>query len=357
MKDTTNKVKKVNNSIEEKDKTLEWLESGMNSTDAATQTKASSFIITYGIADRKEIKFEFMARVFTIVLKASQNGKIVHHSLYGDMFLTLMTLCGFSSPFSDLEVAAIMDGGVLPLFAAFSDYTDADVANAALECMERVLVMKYDEQLSRHLICNSLLLARSSLNPAVTERANRMLVRYGLLVKCGLCHEEYSMTRLTSCPECKCYVCGTCDCSSYHINAMDLEWSSKRVCKMKKKRKAKKKKHGSSESSHIPVVQLVEGTTPTSESTALMSPTPVLIETGLATSHQTELMCEGQEPEYVSHTDDELDFVLYLGQTGSILALNNLMDSLEKDDSARSKSEIQVIQNLRDDTIAFRANL
>ena len=89
---------------------------------------------------------------------------------------------------------------------------------------------------------------------AVMKRAKRIWEQH--LVSCALCHNHYSRCRLTDthfCNECKCHVCSSCDCRVYHLSYQEELWAedeekkaesskNKKNKKQKKKQKQKAKK-------------------------------------------------------------------------------------------------------------------
>jgi len=225
---------------------------------------------------------------------------------------------------------------------------------------------------------------------AVTKRASRIWKQH--FVSCALCHQSFSKHRTsdaTFCEECKCYVCAGCDCTVYHLSYQEELWAAteekteakKNAKKSKRAKKKEKQKQKKGTKTFQPEVQFThvsgapsnkEGSTVRSRSTANSSddsvsagklnpelsanekrggkiangragkrgkggvPTPAISEEGKDDeSPQTDGEEEpsdalpAPEGEGEQQQQPPIDFVLYLQQTGSIIALAKLMDALE----------------------------
>jgi hypothetical protein len=217
---------------------------------------------------------------------------------------------------------------------------------------------------------------------AVKKRADRIWKQH--FVSCALCHESFSKHRTadaTFCDECKCYVCSNCDCKQYHLSYQEELWAAteekteakKNAKKSKNKKKKQKQKRAKQASS----------TDITSQQALSSSDNKVTVETSgkISSSQRNESSVESSSRKSrggestasddagtnknasegtkkkdrsvvvkssraghaESQSDEELDidaaldeqkqppidFVLYLQQTGSIIALAKLMDALE----------------------------
>lgn len=216
---------------------------------------------------------------------------------------------------------------------------------------------------------------------AVTKRAGRIWKQH--FVSCALCHKSFSKHRIadaTFCDECKCYVCSGCDCQIYHLSYQEELWAAteeqteakknaKKSKKAKKKEKQKQKKASQPHQVHFadtlessPHTRGREGsgTVRSRSSTVnslddsvderniggisslgnLLRAVPVAFKeerrkicggpTGSPTSSDVEDDDRyGEDAEDPEEVQAPIDFVLYLQQTGSMIALAKLMDALD----------------------------
>lgn len=217
---------------------------------------------------------------------------------------------------------------------------------------------------------------------AVTKRAGRIWKQH--FVSCALCHKSFSKHRPTDatfCEECKCYVCAGCDCQIYHLSYQEELWAAteeqteakktaKKSKKAKKKEKQKQKKSvqhdqpqqvqfADSKRSKTPHAHEKEGGTVRSRSSTVNSSDDSVGDSNLASMTSTaqklptvptavdeeegRKSTDGPSPTSSDIDDDDkdtqeenheqqqapIDFVLYLQQTGSIIALAKLMDALD----------------------------
>ncbi|CAN0124409.1 unnamed protein product, partial [Ectocarpus sp. 12 AP-2014] len=96
-------------------------------------------------------------------------------------------------------------------------------------------------------------------NSAVAKRANRLWARY--FVTCAICRGSFSRhgSSATFCAECNCHVCGSCDCTVFHLAYQDKLWeemegkeergkkAQQAAKKNKKAKKREKKKNAAKE--------------------------------------------------------------------------------------------------------------
>jgi len=224
-------------------------------------------------------------------------------------------------------------------------------------------------------------------NNAVTKRANRIWKQH--FVSCALCHKSFSKHRTSDasfCEECKCYVCSNCDCQIYHLSYQEELWAAteeqteaKKNAKKSKKAKKKEKQKQKKAKQHVHQSQ-ISATTNTSETKLsekqgkeVVNPeyssrpskgkerirSPAIIvgdgdfvsrqgkKVSVSTTVQDEKRQSPVEKEDIKANSHEgarvesngerqnqppVDFVLYLQQTGSIIALAKLMDALDYGD-------------------------
>lgn len=195
--------------------------------------------------------------------------------------------------------------------------------------------------------------------------------------------KSYSKHRTSDasfCDECKCYVCSNCNCQVYHLSYQEELWaeseqkteqkkSSKKNKNKKKKEKAKQKK---TKPESGPVVFTREakedkntagGNKDNSVNDHSRLSTASTASEGSKEGHGPQAVSSPKEIEYIKEpngegddNDDEedklnqqpsVDFVLYLQQTGSIIALAKLMDALEYGedfDEELDDSELKLIR-------------
>jgi hypothetical protein len=271
----------------------------------------------------------------------------------------------------------------------------------ALEGLERVLQVEETRELMRReqiengeiqdspktrlpSLVNSSLIdkARESDNSsAVTKRAERIWKQH--FVECALCKKSFSKHRSFDaawCPECKCYVCASCNCTVYHLDYQEELWadetkksqpkkSSKKNKNKKKKEKAKQKKAKQEMNSDNIAYGVKEKAKYTSAGGRM----------GSGEQHKTALALNEASAKDANRTNDNqtksnnvqaivediddkenmedqgqeqnqqptIDFVLYLQQTGSIISLAKLMDALEYGedlDEGLDDTELQLIR-------------
>ena len=300
------------------------------------------------------------------------------------------TSCG-----SDSQIEVLVDEGCVAVLGVL--LSEATMVMMALEGLERVLQVEETREMFRReqiengdiedteatktptLVSAALIeKARESHNSsAVTKRAERIWKQH--FVSCALCKKSYSKHRTsdaTFCDECKCYVCLNCNCQVYHLSYQEELWaeseqkteqkkSSKKNKNKKKKEKAKQKK---SKSDIGPVTfarGVKEGSKTNKDSVNDQSRLSTTSTTsdgskdgGTAAGGDYDKGNETKDDSKRTDDDDDenddkqnqqpaIDFVLYLQQTGSIIALAKLMDALEYGedfDEGLDDSELELIR-------------
>ncbi|KAL3795165.1 hypothetical protein ACHAW5_009179 [Stephanodiscus triporus] len=248
------------------------------------------------------------------------------------------------------------------------------------------------------------------ISTAVSKRAKRIWDHH--FISCALCHNNYSRCRLIDshfCNECKCHVCSRCDCRVYHLSYQEELWaedeekaaasknqkkSKKQKKKQKMKEKAEKKKldtqtvvqqqqpkamvctlapkedresssketgpaetNNSNEPgkdvSSLEKCKPVKGATTTRKTTS-SSPSRGTIESDTASLGAADSGgdCPGplHESSDANNGQPPIDLVLYLQQTGSIIALAKLLDSLY-DNEFEDEDDVDVGRERQQKTI------
>ncbi len=277
------------------------------------------------------------------------------------------TSCG-----SDSQIEVLVDEGCVSVLGVL--LSEASMVMMALEGLERVLQVEETREMIRReqiengeitddmknrtppLVNSSLIeKARESHNStAVTKRAERIWKQH--FVSCALCKKSFSKHRESDasfCGECKCYVCCNCNCKVYHLDYQEELWaetekseqkkSSKRNKNKKKKEKAKQKKAQK---------QNVLGSEPIC--TIISEPndknsksTDVARRANEESKNNSVDIKDDQGQDDQQNQQPPIDFVLYLQQTGSIIALAKLMDALEYGedlDEGLDDTELQLIR-------------
>jgi hypothetical protein len=269
------------------------------------------------------------------------------------------TSCG-----SDSQIEILVDEGCVSVLGVL--LSEASMVMMALEGLERVLQVEETREIIRRekienkeivdseatrtptLVSASLIeKARESHNSsAVTKRADRIWKQH--FVSCALCKMSFSKHRISDasfCEECKCHVCSNCNCKIYHLDYQEELWAAteeeteakKNAKKSKnKKKKAKlKEKKAKQQEEEEPLDKSSSdlggkgggGSRDSVVSESSENDKPSKDETDLA---QKDMPHYGEaENEDKDDVQNQIDFVLYLEQTGSIIALAKLMDALE----------------------------
>ena len=282
------------------------------------------------------------------------------------------TSCG-----SDSQIEVLVDEGCVSVLGVL--LSEASMVMMALEGLERVLQVEETREMIRRdqvesgeiqddeetrpptLVSAALIeQARENHNSsAVTKRADRIWKQH--FVSCALCKKSYSKHRTsdaTFCDECKCYVCSGCNCQIYHLSYQEELWAASeektekkkeakksKNKKKKEKLKQKKAKQQLDQDPSAPVDNCGSNTKEETEPIHVPVPSasqdlakhtrnivPDLITEQLTASGHNNSINEAMDgsPELNEPNDQPaVDFVLYLQQTGSIIALAKLMDALE----------------------------
>lgn len=278
------------------------------------------------------------------------------------------TSCG-----SDSQIEVLVDEGCVSVLGVL--LSEASMVMMALEGLERVLQVEETREMIRReqiengeikddkknrtpSLVNSSLIekARESHNSsAVTKRAERIWKQH--FVSCALCKKSFSKHRESDasfCGECKCYVCCNCNCKVYHLDYQEELWaetekteqkkSSKRNKNKKKKEKAKQKK--AKQEMNLMTTSGVLSGQPTC--TVISEPGDKQLKTNEEKKNSNSMdVNNGEGQDEKQNQQPPIDFVLYLQQTGSIIALAKLMDALEYGedlDEGLDDSELQLIR-------------
>lgn len=231
------------------------------------------------------------------------------------------------------------------------------------------------------VICAKLINGVMELNhssSAAAKRAKRIWDTH--FIACALCHGFFSRHRVNDsrfCHECKCHVCCNCDCRVYHLSYQEELWAEddekaeaktkSKKNKKQKKKAAKKKNTATSVDPKNPPPKIepetakpdhVEPPSVAKEVDASnKSTSPLTVDNKPESKHQTSRASSGgtiddesasgegadntvEEAEPPENNNEEsIDLVLYLQQTGSIIALAKLMDSLYADEDLGDEEE------------------
>lgn len=284
------------------------------------------------------------------------------------------TSCG-----SDSQIEILVDEGCVSVLGVL--LPEASMVMMALEGLERVLQVEETREMIRReqiengdvedtdgsrpptLVSAGLIeqAQQSHNSSAVTKRADRIWKQH--FVSCALCKNSYSKHRTADasfCDECKCYVCKNCNCQVYHLSYQEELWaeteqkteqkkSSKKNKNKKKKEKAKQKKAksdavGSNAPSNAPSTQSKPGAGTVSESSLQDSNAADKDKAGGDPAKETTDAVDDIEKQ---NQQPSIDFVSYLQQTGSIIALAKLMDAMEYGedfDEGFDDAELRVIR-------------
>jgi hypothetical protein len=294
------------------------------------------------------------------------------------------TSCG-----SDSQIEVLVDEGCVSVLGVL--LSEATMVMMALEGLERVLQVEETREMIRReqiengeieddeetrlptLVSAALIeKARESHNSsAVTKRADRIWKQH--FVSCALCKKSFSKHRTCDasfCEECKCHVCSNCNCRIYHLDYQEELWAAtevkteakKNAKKSKNKKKKEKLKQKKAQQNKEPEVHFSKEVKPPAQMSSvggkdgrsrasIVSESSDVSEKAVDKSSNTgsqntkslsvsELTRKEDKPpsptpSFEDEEGDEddaqnqIDFVLYLQQTGSIIALAKLMDALE----------------------------
>jgi hypothetical protein len=280
------------------------------------------------------------------------------------------TSCG-----SDSQIEVLVDEGCVSVLGVL--LSEVSMVMMALEGLERVLQVEETREMIRREQIESgdldedddtsktpILVPASLIEKAreghhsgtVTKRADRIWKQH--FVSCALCKLSFSRHRTADasfCEECKCHVCSNCDCRIYHLDYQEELWAAteekteaqkkaKKSKNKKKKEKLKQKKARQQESIAATTSVTTESKPITSSSEGVaVSEEPSKVERAVSVGPENSSGEAGKKglnklvspaASYEEEEDDEnaqtqIDFVLYLQQTGSMIALAKLMDALE----------------------------
>lgn len=281
------------------------------------------------------------------------------------------TSCG-----SDAQIGVLVTEGCVSVLGLLLEETN--MVTMALEGLERVLQV---EELREAAWRESQKLGISSDPPTplvsasliekalnknhksnVTKRAQKIWNEH--FVSCALCNQPYSKHRVTDakfCEECKCHVCHNCNCEVYHLSYQEELWATpdeKKSGKAKKsknkKKKEKRKEKNKMKAQETKVVNTEKTETQaSSDSNATTKSkteeedddTKVEFDSTISTTAGKDLLKAivrhkhdngelkdggegGKRPKKIAIP--AIDYNLYLQETGSIIAVSNLMDALDQ---------------------------
>jgi importin subunit alpha-1 len=271
------------------------------------------------------------------------------------------TSCG-----SDSQIEVLVDEGCVAVLGVL--LSEASMVMMALEGLERVLQVEETREMIRREQIESgdldeddeagktpTLVSASLIEKAreghhsgtVTKRADRIWKQH--FVSCALCKMAFSKHRTADasfCEECKCHVCSNCNCRIYHLDYQEELWAAteekteaqKKAKKSKNKKKKEKLKQKKAQQLK-PEVKDTSKTEANSTSVAKSAESAVEItqskdsavaaKKGTVTKTTLPTASFEEEDEDEEAPQTQIDLVLYLQQTGSIIALAKLMDALE----------------------------
>lgn len=288
------------------------------------------------------------------------------------------TSCG-----NDEQIDVLINEGCVSVLGVLLN--EANMVMMALEGLERVLQMEgnrdtdddnnIEEGTGHETVVKCAELVKSVMDghqhsSAVLKRAKRVWETH--IVACALCETYYSARLLQTewCSECKCHVCHNCNCNVYHLSYQEELWAededkqeAKKNAKKSKKAKKKEKEKAKKEKKRLETQQQA-ASKPGNKKTA-MSPKSIKTKdhdgqsgsnsngsAGKATSSSRcsiddDTECYGMDGDAVQDEIEvgtgqpPIDLVSYLQQTGSIIALAKLLDSLyeneEEDDEVANE--------------------
>ncbi len=284
------------------------------------------------------------------------------------------TSCG-----SDAQIGVLVAEGCVSVLGLLLEETN--MVTMALEGLERVLqVEELREAAWREsqklgaisdpptpLVSASLIEKALNKNHKsnVTKRAQKIWNEH--FVSCALCNLPYSKHRITDakfCEECKCHVCHNCNCEIYHLSYQEELWATpdeKKSGKSKKSKNKKKKEKRKEKNKKKDQETKANGTekpvTETPMDSNVNTKSKIEEEEGeeeapefeyddtLKTTAGKDLLkaiirhrhekSEGKDDKDGAKGPKKIaipaiDYNLYLQETGSIIAVSNLMDALDQ---------------------------
>ncbi len=296
------------------------------------------------------------------------------------------TSCG-----NDEQIDILINEGCVSVLGVL--LAEASMVMMALEGLERVLQMEgnrdsndteTDEEGSGHqtiVKCAELIqsvIKSPHHSSAVLKRAKRVWGTH--IVACALCEKYYSARLLEThwCSECKCHVCRHCNCAVYHLSYQEELWAededkqeAKKNAKKSKKAKKKEKEKAKKEKKRLETQQQAAAkpgkpkNAPSSKnaktkdddgksgSNSNESAGKAMSSSRGSIDDDTDYGMDGgdavQDEVEISSGQPPIDLVSYLQQTGSIIALAKLMDSLYEneediDEVANDQSNVDLKQ-------------
>mmetsp|Transcript_4007 Transcript_4007/g.6856 ORF Transcript_4007/g.6856 Transcript_4007/m.6856 type:complete len:916 (-) Transcript_4007:1084-3831(-) len=294
------------------------------------------------------------------------------------------TSCG-----NDEQIDILINEGCVSVLGVL--LTEASMVMMALEGLERVLQMEGnrdsneaesgEEGTGHQTIVKCAELIQSVIksphhSSAVLKRAKRVWGTH--IVACALCEKYYSVRLLEThwCSECKCHVCRRCNCAVYHLSYQEELWAededkqeAKKNAKKSKKAKKKEKEKAKKEKKRLETQQQAAAKPSNPRSAPSSKSAKTKDEDGKSGSNSnesgkamsssrgsidddTDYGMDGgdavQDEVEVSSGQPPIDLVSYLQQTGSIIALAKLMDSLYEnediDEVANEQPNVDVKQ-------------
>ena len=295
------------------------------------------------------------------------------------------TSCG-----TDQQIEVLVSEGCVSVLGLLLE--EASMVTMALEGLERVLQAEESREAARRERAllrkesnksdhdggddesqgNSPLVSASLIEKALTKHSSSSISKRARriwedhFVSCALCQQSYSKHRTSDakfCKECKCYVCSNCNCEKYHLSYQEELWaeekfvpkqSNKKSKKQKKKEKRKEKnkskqqdkKATSAKGKPVTVHPSVE----TIKSDAINKKEKSRgknskVERKAESSIKPEEQKDPPSPSLSVVSEDDanediftatlgtdqppIDFVSFLQQTRSVIALARLMDALD----------------------------
>ena len=222
-------------------------------------------------------------------------------------------LCGL---LEDSSMAAMALEGLEKILAVGEAVArkDPDAVNLKTTDEQAKAQEKRRMQLENGALCDVLKIEELRTTHRLGEIRKRTSAMWSShFVTCGICSRSYSRHGDSTfyCEECKCVVCGGCDCSRFHLSYQDELWASEETkAKNKSKSKAKKKAKKKQRDKDKKKLKAESGSSTT---------------TGLVANASTAVAASTVDE------DNEHQYVDFLMQSGSILELAKMMDLEEKD--------------------------
>jgi importin subunit alpha-6/7 len=256
------------------------------------------------------------------------------------------TSCG-----SDSQIEVLVTEGCVAVLGVL--LTEASMVMMALEGLERVLQVEESSENRPQLVSAELIeKARDShTSSTVTKRAERIWKQH--FVSCALCKQSFSKHRTADaswCDECKSHICSSCNCTIYHLDYQEELWAATEKTETKKKTKKNKKKKAKMKKKEAEAAAEAEKKSQEEEERMVAAKEAQAAVAEEDNGKKIAMVDEPSErpesPEPVED-DHQIDLVLYLQQTGSIIALSKLMDALETAEDDLDDYERKMINDIR----------